>query len=259
MAVLIGTGGSGCNAGKETVLLIHAGFLNDLKETISANLLMEQRWLLIVEGLWATLLISVGAAVMGTVMGVIICVLHMSSSPTCRFVGTAYIQIIRGMPVVLLLMLIFYVAFAAVSISPVGVATIAFSINFGAYAAVMFRNGMESVPVAQKEAGLALGFTRLQTLRRIVVPQALLRILPVYRSEFITMVKTTSVVGYIGVQDLTRAGDIIRSRTFEAFFPLLVVALLYFGIIGFLGLGLDYLGRRMAPRRSAPKAKEVPG
>lgn len=253
LQTLLGLRHSG--AGEITVL--GAGFIADLEQSFVANILAEQRWRLILDGLKATMLISAGATLAGTVIGMLVCALHLARLPLFNFLGRAYIYIVRGLPVLLLLMLIFYVVFASVNISPVGVAIIAFAINFGAYAAVMFRNGIESVPPGQTEAGLALGFTRFQTFRRIIVPQALRRIVPVYRSEFITLVKTTSIVGYIGVQDLTRAGDIIRSRTFEAFFPLMLVAVLYFVIIWFLGLGLDYIECRTAPRRSNSEEGEV--
>lgn len=246
------------NCGGPILSVTSAGFLTELQESIATNIIAEQRWRLIMDGLAATMLISAGAALAGTAIGIIVCALNMARFPAFRFISSAYIYVVRGLPVLLLLMLIFYVVFASVSVSPLAVAIIAFAINFGAYAAVMFRNGIESVPPAQTEAGMALGFTRVQTFQHIVLPQALRRILPIYRSEFITMVKTTSIVGYIGVQDLTRAGDIIRSRTFEAFFPLLLVALLYFVIIWFLGLGLDYLERRMSPRRRNHPDMEVP-
>jgi polar amino acid transport system substrate-binding protein len=121
--------------------------------------------------------------------------------------------------------------------------------NFAAYVSEMFRSGIEGVDRGQTEAGLAMGFSRVQTFLRIVLPQATRSILPVYRGEFISLVKMTSIVGYIGVQDLTKAGDIIRSRTFEAFFPLLMIAALYFIIIWVLGLALDYVDRRTDPRQ----------
>jgi polar amino acid transport system substrate-binding protein len=147
-------------------------------------------------------------------------------------------------------MLIFYVAFAGVSIDPPVVAIIAFALNFAAYAAEIFRSGVEGIDRRQAEAGIAMGFGRLSTFLYIVLPQAVRRILPVYRGEFISLVKMTSIVGYIAVQDLTKAGDIIRSRTFDAFFPLILVAVLYFVIVWVLMLALDYVERATDPRRS---------
>ncbi len=227
------------------------GFLDELRASFHANFVLEQRWKLIFTGLWVTVLISVAATLFGTLLGALVCWLRMSPRPLLRWFGSSYIFLIRGLPVLLLLMLIFYVAFASVNIDPLLVAVIAFGMNFGAYVSEMFRTGIEGVDRGQTEAGIAMGFTRVQTFVHIVLPQAARRILPVYRGEFISLVKMTSIVGYIGVQDLTKAGDIIRSRTFEAFFPLIMVAALYFLVIWVLGLALDHLDRRTDPKRRA--------
>ena len=225
------------------------GFLAELQASFQANFILEQRWKLIFTGLWVTVLISVASTIFGTLLGALVCWLRMSPRPLLRWFGSSYIFLIRGLPVLLLLMLIFYVAFAAVNIDPLLVAVIAFGMNFGAYVSEMFRTGIEGVDRGQTEAGIAMGFTRVQTFVHIVLPQAARRILPVYRGEFISLVKMTSIVGYIGVQDLTKAGDIIRSRTFEAFFPLIMVATIYFLVIWVLGLVLDHLDRRTDPKR----------
>lgn len=225
------------------------GFLAELQASFQANFILEQRWKLIFTGLWVTVLISVASTIFGTLLGALVCWLRMSPRPLLRWFGSSYIFLIRGLPVLLLLMLIFYVAFAAVNIDPLLVAVIAFGMNFGAYVSEMFRTGIEGVDRGQTEAGIAMGFTRVQTFVHIVLPQAARRILPVYRGEFISLVKMTSIVGYIGVQDLTKAGDIIRSRTFEAFFPLIMVAAIYFLVIWVLGLVLDHLDRRTDPKR----------
>jgi polar amino acid transport system substrate-binding protein len=113
----------------------------------------------------------------------------------------------------------------------------------------MFRTSIESVDRGQREAGIAGGFTKVQTFIYIVMPQALRHVLPVYKGEFISLIKMTSVVGYIAVQDLTKAGDIIRSRTFDAFFPLIMVAVLYFLVSWSLALALDYIGFKIDPKR----------
>jgi polar amino acid transport system substrate-binding protein len=159
-----------------------------------------------------------------------------------------YISILRGMPVLVLLMLIFYVVFASVNISPVLVAVIAFGMNFAAYVAEIFRSGINGVDKGQMEAGIAMGFTKLSTFIYITLPQTIQRILPVYKGEFISLVKMTSIVGYIAVQDLTKASDIIRSRTFDAFFPLVMIAILYFLISWLLLQSLDYLERLTDPK-----------
>lgn len=142
----------------------------------------------------------------------------------------------------MLLMLIFYVVFASVDINPALVAVIAFGMNFAAYVSEMFRTAIQGVDKGQREAGIAIGFTPLQTFIYVILPQAVRQVLPVYKGEFISLVKMTSVVGYIAVQDLTKASDIIRSRTFDAFFPLIMVAVLYFIITWLLTLVLDYIG-----------------
>ncbi len=229
------------------------GFWEKLKESYNSNFIIEQRWKLVVNGLWITVVISVLATLFGSMLGAGICALRMSRQPLLRRCGSGYIAVVRGLPVLLMLMLIYYVVFGSVNINPVLVAVIAFGMNFAAYVAEMFRTGIEGVDPGQTEAGIAMGFTRVQTFCRIVLPQATRRILPVYRGEFISMVKMTSVVGYIGVQDLTKAGDIIRSRTFDAFFPLLKVAALYFLVIWVLGLALDYIDRKTDPKFSQRK------
>ena len=166
-------------------------------------------------------------------------------SVTARF----YISILRGTPVLVLLMIINYVVFSSVNINPAVVAVFAFGLNFGAYVSEMFRTSIESIDHGQKEAGIAGGFTKIQTFIHIILPQAARRALPVYKGEFISLVKMTSIVGYIAVQDLTKASDIIRSRTFDAFFPLLMAALLYLTIAWLLTWGLDYVEVSIDPKQ----------
>jgi polar amino acid transport system substrate-binding protein len=182
--------------------------------------------------------------------------MRMSPNLILRQLAKTYISLLRGTPVLVLLMLIFYVVFASIAIDPVLVAVFAFGLNFAAYVSEMFRTGIESIDRGQTEAGVAMGFSRIGTFRHIVLPQALQRILPVYKGEFISMVKMTSIVGYVAVQDLTKASDIIRSRTFDAFFPLIVVAVMYFLISWVLIQALEYLERRTDPmtrrRRGTP-------
>jgi polar amino acid transport system substrate-binding protein len=145
-------------------------------------------------------------------------------------------------------MLIFYVVFASIDISPVLVAIIAFGMNFAAYVSEIFRSGIEGIDKGQTESGIAMGFSQLKTFQYIILPQTVRRILPVYKGEFISLVKMTSIVGYIAVQDLTKASDIIRSRTFDAFFPLIMIAILYFVISWVLIESLDYLERIIDPK-----------
>ena len=134
------------------------------------------------------------------------------------------------------------------------VAVLAFGMNFAAYTAEIFRSGIEGIDKGQTEAGISLGFTRVQTFLHIILPQMVQRVLPVYKGEFISLVKMTSIVGYIAVQDLTKASDIIRSRTFDAFFPLIMVAVLYFLISWTLLQLLEYAERRCDPKQKRREA-----
>jgi polar amino acid transport system substrate-binding protein len=173
----------------------------------------------------------------------------MSKRKIVSAAAGVYISILRGTPVLVLLMIIYYVVFASVNINPLFVAIFAFGLNFAAYVSEMFRTSIESVEKGQHEAGIAGGFTKIQTFIYIIMPQALRQVLPVYKGEFISLVKMTSIVGYIAVQDLTKASDIIRSRTFDAFFPLLVAAVLYLIISWLLTWALGYVEVSVDPKR----------
>lgn len=223
--------------------------LTNLASSFNSNLIVENRYLLIVEGLKVTALISIFSVIFGTLLGALICFMRMSRNRVLSLIARAYISILRGTPVLVLLMLIFYVVFASVNIDPIIVAVIAFGMNFAAYVSEMFRTSIGSIDQGQIEAGIAGGFTSLQTFIYIIMPQAVRQVLPVYKGEFISLVKMTSIVGYIAVQDLTKASDIIRSRTFDAFFPLILVAVLYFSISWLLALSLDYIGLKSDPKR----------
>jgi polar amino acid transport system substrate-binding protein len=218
------------------------------------NLIHESRYLLIFDGLKTTALIAILSCLFGTVLGAAICFMRMSKIRLLNLPARVFISILRGIPALVLLMLIFYVIFASINIKPVLVAVVAFGMNFAAYVSEMFRSSILSIDRGQHEAGIAGGFSKLQTFIYIIMPQAINRVLPVYKGEFISMVKMTSVVGYIAVQDLTKAGDIIRSRTFDAFFPLVMVALLYFLISWLLGLFLDYLSFKTDARAQREKS-----
>jgi len=232
-------------------------FFEDIKDSFYSNIILENRYLIILDGLKTTVIISILAVVFGTLLGGLICFMRMSKNKLLSGIARVYISILRGVPVLVLLMLTFYVAFASVDISPVLVAVIAFGLNFAAYVAEMYRSGIESVDKGQTEAGIAMGFTKAKTFFYIVLPQAVRHILPVYKGEFISLLKTTSVVGYIAVQDLTKASDIIRSRTFDAFFPLIMAAVLYFVVAWLLLLGLGYIERHFDPKVRKRQVKKA--
>lgn len=212
---------------------------NELKQSFHNNLIAENRYQLIVDGLKITLFITLCAALLGTLLGGLVCFLRMHRNRLLSHIAMVYINFMRGMPVLVLLMLMFYVILAPLNTSGIAVAIITFGMNLGAYAGEIFRTAIEGIDRGQSEAGVALGFTRLQTFLYIILPQATRSAMPVYKGELISLLKTTSIVGYIAVVDLTKASDIIRARTFDAFFPLLFVAAIYFLAAWLLGKLLD--------------------
>jgi polar amino acid transport system substrate-binding protein len=223
-------------------------FFESIKNSFNNNIIVEKRYLLIIDGLQTTAIISLLSIAFGSILGSLICYMRMAKKKILLIPARIYISLLRGTPVLVVLMIIFYVVFASVDIDPVFVAVVAFGMNFAAYVSEMFRTGIEGVDSGQSEAGIAMGFTKIETFIYIVLPQAARRILPVYKGEVISLVKMTSIVGYIAVQDLTKASDIIRSRTFDAFFPLIMVAVLYFLISWLLMMGLGYVERLADPR-----------
>jgi polar amino acid transport system substrate-binding protein len=228
-------------------------FLKRVSESFHNNMIQEKRYLLILDGLKLTILISIFAALLGTLLGGLICGMRMSKNRILSALAAGYINLLRGTPVLVLLMIIYYIVFSAVNIDPGLVAVIAFGMNFAAYVSEMFRTSIASIDKGQVEAGIAGGFTRAQTFIRITAPQALVHLLPVYKGEFISLIKMTSIVGYIAVQDLTKAGDIIRSRTFDAFFPLLLAAAIYLALAWLLTWALGLVEVSVDPRRRKPK------
>ena len=242
-------------AGESTdVVSSDKSFFDDIAESFYSNIILENRYLLIIDGLKTTAIISIFATIFGTILGGLICFMRMSKNKILLHTAKIYISILRGTPVLVLLMIIFYVVFASVDIEPSIVAVIAFGLNFAAYVSEMYRTGIESIDRGQTEAGIAMGFTKVKTFIYIILPQAARRILPVYKGELISLVKMTSIVGYIAVQDLTKASDIIRSRTFDAFFPLIMVAVLYFLISWLLLLLLEFIERKTNPKLNARRS-----
>ena len=214
------------------------------------NFIFEQRWRYLSNGLLLTLEITFFAVLLGVLLGFSVALVREAHRSTGKFrllsaIGGIYLTVIRGTPVVVQLMLIYFGIFASVRISPILVAIIAFAINSGAYQAEIFRSGIEAVPRGQYEAGRSLGFSYWQTMRRIVMPQAIKNVIPTLANEFIVLLKETSVAGYVALADLTKGGDIIRSRTFSPFLPMLAVALIYLCLVMIFSAGVKYLERRL--------------
>ena len=199
---------------------------------------------MILDGLQVTLLITLCAALLGTLLGGLVCWMRMSRRKWLQQVAKVYIELMRGTPVLVLLMLMYYVVMAPLDATGIVVAVVTFAMNTAAYISEMLRTTIQGIDRGQTEAGLALGFTQRQTFFKIVLPQVIKAVMPVYQGEVVSLLKGTSIVGYIAVSDMTRASDLIRSRTFDAFFPLIVTALIYFLMAWLIGLLLQSLVQR---------------
>lgn len=224
-------------------------FFTDFGHDFYVNFIKEDRWKYLTDGLLVTLLITFLAVLIGVMLGFVIALIRSTYDRTKKlkvlnFLCHVYLTVIRGTPVVVQLLIIYFVIFGAVDINKVVVAVIAFGINSGAYVAEIIRSGIMSIPDGQLEAGRSLGFTYMQTMRHIILPQAVKNVLPALGNEFIVLLKETSVSGYIALQDLTKGGDIIRSRTYDAFMPLLAVAAIYL----FMVMIFEYFVKRLERR-----------
>ena len=218
--------------------------------TFYLNFIEDDGWKYITVGLKNTLIITFFACLMGIVLGFLVGMVRSTYEKTHKLkilnaVCKVYPTVIRGTPVVVQLMIIYFVVFGSVRISKVLVAVLAFGINSGAYVAEIFRSGIMSVDSGQLEAGRSLGFNYWQTMWYIIMPQAFKNVLPALCNEFISLLKETSVAGYIALQDLTKGGDIIRSRTYSAFMPLFAVALIYLTIVMIFTKLIQILERRL--------------
>lgn len=224
--------------------------MQELKSSFISNFIDDNRWRYITDGLKITLLVTVFAVLIGVVLGFLIAIVRTTHDKTGKLkilnaICKVYLTVIRGTPVVVQLMIIYFIIFGSVDISKVVVAVIAFGINSGAYVAEIFRSGIMSIDNGQFEAGRSLGFNYAQTMMYIVMPQAFKNVLPTLCNEFISLLKETSVSGYIALQDLTKGGDIIRSRTYDAFMPLIAVALIYLAMVMIFTKLVSLLERRL--------------
>ncbi len=230
-----------------------------IRDEFVLNFIQDDRWKLLVNGLKVTLTVTFFALLIGVVIGVVLAAVRSTydtnyermHNPIARAVlwffdklCRVYITVIRGTPVVVQLLILFFVVFVS-SNNKVMVASISFGINSGAYVAEIVRGGIMSIDAGQMEAGRSLGFNYLQTMRYIIIPQTVKNVLPALGNEFIVLIKETSVAGYIALEDLTKAGDIIRGRTFSAFMPLFAVALIYLAMVMIFSWFVNRLERRL--------------
>ena len=215
------------------------------------NFVKDDRWHYLTRGLRTTLIVTLFAALLGVILGFLVAIIRNAHENTgkLRFLNglcNLYLTVIRGTPAVVQLMIIYFVIFGSVRIDKTITAIIAVGINSGAYQAEIFRSGISSIPRGQFEAGRSLGFSYRQTMVHIIMPQALRVVVPTLCNEYITLLKETSVAGYIALEDLTKGGDIIRSRTYSAFMPLIAVALIYLILVLVLTRLVSLLERRLA-------------
>lgn len=220
-------------------------FWDSVKDSCYTSFIKEQRWRLIVNGLWVTILITLCSLLLGSALGGGICYLRLSRKKWQSAIAKAYIYIMRNTPMLVFLMIMFYVILGKSGLQAVTIAIIAFSLNSAAFVAEIFRSGIQSVDKGQTEAGRAIGCSAFKTFLYIVAPQAAKNIAPVYTNECITLLKGTAIVGYISIIDLTKASDLIRSSSFEVFFPLLLITLVYFLLAGLITAGLNKLVKHL--------------
>ncbi len=233
------------------------GFWQGIKNSFEKTFITEARWKMVVSGIGVTLLLSLGALVLGTLLGVVVCMGRRSRHTLLSGLARVYIRLVQGIPTVVFLMILYYIVFASSRMDGVYVAIVGFALNFAAYVSEMMRTGVEAVDRGQLEAATAVGLNKLLIFRKIVFPQAARYVIPIFKGEFIAMVKMTSVVGYIAVQDLTKVTDIIRGRTYEAFFPLIATAVIYFLLSFGLASLLDLIQVKIDPKQRQRRVKGV--
>lgn len=222
-----------------------------IRENIYNSFIYQDRYKYYLTGLGNTIIMAFFACLIGVILGLILSLVIDYNEKTGKLYllsafARMYIGIIRGTPALLQLMILYYIIFKSVTINIVVVGIISFGLNSGAYVSQIIRSGLISIPKGQEEASTMLGFNYFQTMKYVILPQALRNVLPALGNEFITLLKETSVAGYIGILELTKASDIVASSTYDYFFPLLIVAIIY--LILTLGLTklLNFFERRLS-------------
>ena len=221
------------------------GIVSNFEKTF----IRESRWKMILSGLLVTLEISLLTGLFGTALGFGLCLVLRSRRRAAAGAGRVFCKVMEGVPNLVVLLIVNFVIFASSDIDPVAVAVISFSVIFAVSVAGTLNAGIQAVDAGQWEAASALGFGRASSFLHVVLPQAVRHVLPIYKSEVVAMIKMTSIVGYISIQDLARAGDLIRSRTFEAFFPLITTAVIYFAISSAVAGAMGRFELNIDPRR----------
>ena len=241
MVVIVRGDGSTSNNGT------NENFIETLKNKIYRTFVEEDRYQIILNGLLTTVLITTASLLIGTILGFGIFLLARKMNKTFKKAMDVIAYVTSGLPVVVLLMILFYIIFAQSKLDGKAISIIGFSIIICFTVYGLLKTGVGAIDIGQFEAGLALGYSENKTLFKFILPQALRIIMPSYRNEIISLIKSSSVVGYVTVEDITRASDIIRSRTYDAFFPIIVTAILYFVLSGIIVKIVDILQKRYLP------------
>lgn len=224
-----------------------------IRSSFEKTFVREDRWKLIVFGVFNTLIITVLSALCGTLLGFFVFMICRRGSRATIGITRAAMGLVQGMPMVVLLMILYYIVFGKVNIEGIYVAVIGFTLTFAASVFGLLQMGVGAVDNGQYEAAYMLGFSDRKIFYKIILPQALPHIVPAYKGEIISLIKATAVVGYVAVQDLTKMGDIIRSRTYEAFFPLITVTVIYFILEWILRYLISRIGVNLNPKRRKHK------
>ncbi len=246
-----------CKRRRSLNIFLSIGFFEYIREKLVETFVTDGRYLFFVKGLKNTFVITIFAALIGILIGFVVAIVRTTFDRTKKnknigygilfflnLLSRVYLTVIRGTPAMVQLLIMYYVIMAS-STNKVLIAILTFGINSGAYVAEIVRSGIQSIDIGQLEAGRSLGFNYTKTMIYIIIPQAFKNTLPALVNEFITLLKETSISGYIALNDLTRAGDIIRSLTYETFFPLFTVAAIYLIIVMLLTAFMGKLERRL--------------
>ena len=223
--------------------------LGGIRNSFNKTFIREDRWKLFLQGILNTLLITVLSMLCGTALGFLVFMLCRKGGRMANGITRFTMWLVQGMPVVVLLMILFYIVFSRAAISGLLVSVIGFTLTFGAAVIDLLKMGVGAVDPGQYEAASAMGYTDRRAFFLIVLPQALPHVLPAYKGEVAELIKATSIVGYITVLDLTKMGDIVRSRTYEAFFPLITVTIIYFLLEGLFGRLISRIEVRLDPKK----------
>ena len=232
----------------------NASFWDSVWTSFEKTFIREDRWQLFLSGVGTTLAITVLSILFGTLLGFGVFMLCRNGNPVANALTRFFVWLVQGMPVVVLLMILYYIIFGKVAVSGMFVSVIGFTLVFGAAVYAMIKSGVATVDRGQAEAAWSLGYTDLRAFFRVILPQALPHFMPAYKAQIVALIKATAVVGYVAVQDLTKMGDIVRSRTYDAFFPLIAVAVIYFVLAAVLTHLVRKIEIRIDPKQKRRKA-----